>query len=457
MKFRKMAADPWAFYRGSACVFYADIGRRAGRPLGRRAHRAGLDPGRPARRELRHLHGRHRPCSSSTSTTSTRPTSGRSTWDLRRFVASLALMCWQKALPDEVIDDLVATYLRAYVDQVQPLRRQRPRPRAGRSRLDTADGCGARRALQQAQLSTRVDLLDRMTVVEDHAAAVPATVPACASWGGASGGGWRRPTRRYLETIPESQAAGQPHLRPSRTSSRRPGFGIGSAGLPAYNLLVEGHTQALENDVVLSMKQGNVAAPSRVVDDEAARRVLRPPRAPDGGVAVRAAGARRPVAAAGPRSAAPATWWPSSRRTSTDLDWSTLSEPGQLRAGGRAAGLRHREGALRQRQGLRGHAAGGLPDRGRRRGSRRRPGRTSWCADLDPVRPRVRRAGARRTTGSSSPPSGPTGCRASARPPAEAEKPAPHPPTERSCDASVTLVRDCRETSDRPRHPRSAD
>ena len=47
------------------------------------------------------------------------------------------------------------------------------------------------------------------------------------------------------------------------------GFGIGSAGLPAYNVLVEGRTQALENDVVLSMKQGNVAAPSRIVDRRA--------------------------------------------------------------------------------------------------------------------------------------------------------------------------------------------
>ena len=26
-KFRKMAADPFAFYRGSACVFYADVAR----------------------------------------------------------------------------------------------------------------------------------------------------------------------------------------------------------------------------------------------------------------------------------------------------------------------------------------------------------------------------------------------------------------------------------------------
>ena len=27
-KFRKMAADPFAFYRGSACVFYADVADR---------------------------------------------------------------------------------------------------------------------------------------------------------------------------------------------------------------------------------------------------------------------------------------------------------------------------------------------------------------------------------------------------------------------------------------------
>jgi uncharacterized protein (DUF2252 family) len=34
---------------------------------------------------------------------------------------------------------------------------------------------------------------------------------------------------------------------------------------------VEGQTQALENDVLLSMKQGNVPAPSRVVDEERIR------------------------------------------------------------------------------------------------------------------------------------------------------------------------------------------
>jgi uncharacterized protein (DUF2252 family) len=50
------------------------------------------------------------------------------------------------------------------------------------------------------------------------------------------------------------------------------GFGIGSAGLPAYNVLLEGYDQALENDVVLSIKQGNVPAPSRIVTDPEIRR-----------------------------------------------------------------------------------------------------------------------------------------------------------------------------------------
>ena len=72
------------------------------------------------------------------------------------------------------------------------------------------------------------------------------------------------------------------------------GFGIGSAGLPAYNVLIEGFTQALDNDVVLTLKQGNVAAPSRVIDDPALHGV-RPPRPSDRAFSARPAGACRPV------------------------------------------------------------------------------------------------------------------------------------------------------------------
>ena len=79
-----------------------------------------------------------------------------------------------------------------------------------------------------------------------------------------------RPTTRYLRRIPESKRLGSLTYG-SRTSSARAASASAAPGCPAYNLLVEGHTQALENDVVLYMKQGNVAAPSRIVDDEGAR------------------------------------------------------------------------------------------------------------------------------------------------------------------------------------------
>jgi uncharacterized protein (DUF2252 family) len=74
----------------------------------------------------------------------------------------------------------------------------------------------------------------------------------------------------YLETIPEVKRQHSVSYAVKDVIGRA-GFGIGSAGLPAYSLLVEGRTQALENDVVLSMKQGNLAAPSRVVDDQVLR------------------------------------------------------------------------------------------------------------------------------------------------------------------------------------------
>jgi uncharacterized protein (DUF2252 family) len=72
--------------------------------------------------------------------------------------------------------------------------------------------------------------------------------------------------RSYLETIPASKRFDRELFYELRDVVGKSGFGIGSAGLPAYNLLVEGYSQALDNDVVLSMKQANIPALSRFAD-----------------------------------------------------------------------------------------------------------------------------------------------------------------------------------------------
>ena len=71
---------------------------------------------------------------------------------------------------------------------------------------------------------------------------------------------------RYLETIPKTKRF-RGIAYDVKDVIGKTGFGIGSAGLPRYTVLIEGFNQALDNDIVLSMKQGNVAAPSRVIND----------------------------------------------------------------------------------------------------------------------------------------------------------------------------------------------
>lgn len=73
---------------------------------------------------------------------------------------------------------------------------------------------------------------------------------------------------QYLATLPPSTRVSPTALRVKDVVGRR-GIGIGSAGLPSYNVLLEGHTDALENDVIIYMKQGQTPAVARHVTDPA--------------------------------------------------------------------------------------------------------------------------------------------------------------------------------------------
>ena len=95
-------------------------GRRPARgPLGRRAHRAGSGSRATCTPRTSAPTSTATACWCSTSTTSTRPTSAPWTWDLRRLVASVALLGWSKAFSDADIDALDTAYLRAYLDAVR--------------------------------------------------------------------------------------------------------------------------------------------------------------------------------------------------------------------------------------------------------------------------------------------------------------------------------------------------
>ena len=259
-KYRKMAADPHAFYRGSACVFYADVTRDE-------------DPFTDEHSGRIWVHGDLHVENFGTYLNSDgrlvfdvndfdEAYLGRFTWDLQRFAASLALVGWQKALPGEDVRRLIGKYLRSYLSQVDAYRHSDDDDFA--LHLDNTHG-PIKLALVSARLQRRADLLDASTLVtegtrmfrNDHSVRRLAKTERAKVL---------RAFEGYLESIPEDKRFDRELFYELRDVVGKSGFGIGSAGLPAYNLLVEGFSQALDNDVVLSMKQANIPAVSRFVD-----------------------------------------------------------------------------------------------------------------------------------------------------------------------------------------------
>jgi uncharacterized protein (DUF2252 family) len=163
-KFRKMAADPFAFYRGSACVFYADIARLDDRWVDDRGSRTWIQGDLHAENFGTYLDSDGRLVFDVNDFDEAYL--GHWTWDLQRFAASLALLGWRKALPDEVIADLIERFARGYLDQVEYFV-STPDDTHWALTLDTATGA-VLDALHAAKLQTRVRLLDSVTVVDGY-------------------------------------------------------------------------------------------------------------------------------------------------------------------------------------------------------------------------------------------------------------------------------------------------
>jgi uncharacterized protein (DUF2252 family) len=260
-KFRKMAADPFAFYRGSACLFYADMATAE-------------DPWSDERTSRVWIHGDLHAENFGTYMDSTgrivfdvndfdEAYLGHVSWDLRRFAASFALMSWRKAFSDDVIGELIRVYLEAWLDQVEAFTRS-DADRDFALTVHNTEGA-VRELVQETATRTRLALLDRMTVVERYERRF-ADRARNRRLDDAERDEVLDALERYKATLPP-----KPWRREVAYEVKdligTGGFGIGSAGLPAYNVLLEGYDEALENDVVLSVKQGNVAAPSRIVTD----------------------------------------------------------------------------------------------------------------------------------------------------------------------------------------------
>jgi uncharacterized protein (DUF2252 family) len=263
-KFRKMAASPFAFYRGSASVFYADLsGDYADdRFLNDHTSRVWIHGDLHAENFGTYMNSSGRLVFNVNDFDEAYV--GPFSWDLKRFSASVALIGYAKALSDDAITGLVTAFANAYLTELRAIAAGGD-DAIGSITLDNADGV-LRRVLQQARLNTRVDLLAGQTTIDDYERrfslgdgvydvdeGTAATVTAA--------------FQRYLTTLPAQRQV----ATNIKDIKLRKGVGIGSAGLPSYNMLLEGHTEALENDVIIYMKQAQVPAVARWIDDDRVR------------------------------------------------------------------------------------------------------------------------------------------------------------------------------------------
>jgi uncharacterized protein (DUF2252 family) len=261
-KFRKMANSPFAFYRGSAALFYGDVARDA-------------DPFQNDQTSRVWIQGDLHADNFGTYMNSAgmlvfdvndfdESYVGPFTWDLKRLAASLALLGYQKALSDQDIRRMIQTVVRSYVRQVSLFAEGKAESDFALT-LASTDGV-LHELLGAARLQTRLALLEASTVIEafDRRFGSDPSTRALDSDARAE---VTAAFQSYLDTIPESKRDRRLSYRMKDIVGRR-GMGIGSAGLPSFNALLEGHSQALENDIIVYMKQSTTAAPSVAVTDE---------------------------------------------------------------------------------------------------------------------------------------------------------------------------------------------
>jgi uncharacterized protein (DUF2252 family) len=129
VKFRKMAASAFAFYRGTACLFYADAtdptdagtagARERGPFLDEHTSKVWIHGDLHAENFGTYMDANGRLVFNVNDFDEAFV--GPFTWDLQRFAASVALLGYSKALSDEQITGLVRTYAGAYRERIRTL------------------------------------------------------------------------------------------------------------------------------------------------------------------------------------------------------------------------------------------------------------------------------------------------------------------------------------------------
>lgn len=259
-KFRKMSESALAFYRGSAALFYADVSRDEDPFLNEKTSRVWIQGDLHAENFGTYMNGAGHFVFDVNDFDEAYV--GPFSWDVKRFCAGLALIGYKKGLSDPEIHELLSNAAGSYARQVA--RFAQGQDKNFSLRLDTAQGA-ILNIIQQARQLTRIGLLEYDTEIRDgdryfknNKNCIPLDESARLQVMAA--------IEAYYQTIPARKKRSKINYK-LKDVIRRKGLGIGSAGLEMYSVLLEGETEALENDLIISMKVSLPSALEQYVSD----------------------------------------------------------------------------------------------------------------------------------------------------------------------------------------------
>jgi len=261
-KFRKLASGAFPFYRGSAVVFYSDLADDNDPFVNEQSSRIWIQGDLHAENFGSYLDSTGRLVFDVNDFDEAYV--GPYTWDVRRLAASLALIGYDKAMADEEIRELITAFVQSYAAQVKRFA-ERQDDSTFALTLENTEGV-LLDVLRSARQLTRVGLLDGLTEIKDadrrfvrNHMNSNITDEARAAL--------EKSFAQYLETIPAHKRQSDINYR-IKDATATQGFGIGSAGLRMFSLLLEGPTQTLENDIIVAFKQSRPSAVTCAVKDQ---------------------------------------------------------------------------------------------------------------------------------------------------------------------------------------------
>ena len=192
---------------------------------------------------------------------------GPFTWDVKRLIASINLICFSKGFSDQEIEHILIVFAEEYLKQVYEFCKHAKDHFA----LTLKNTSGkVKKLLNETRIKSHVAHLDSMTCIENYDRRFIRSKNT-QDVDEKLRNELMKAFQKYLETVPDNKKHSEYGYNSGQLTYKikdivaRSSPGIGSAGKVSYSFLLEGRSETLENDVVLYMKPAQKSAVSYVV------------------------------------------------------------------------------------------------------------------------------------------------------------------------------------------------